>query len=188
LAPKTLPIRHFGESLFTRKIFLVGYDLNFHNFVLALKHKMEADLFDICYADNFHALWQANYIKESELAKELDISQQNVSNLLNGKMHFTENIIGKICRHYKIEVSEFKKIKHSERLILFMQQATADTGLRFEEPKEEIKNQKIAILNLRKEIRNLTAENSWLKWEQQKTHKASEILSEKINTKIYVAI
>jgi plasmid maintenance system antidote protein VapI len=69
------------------------------------------DLFDPIYAGKLRLLRSNRWEKESVIAKELGLSQQDISHLLKGRMHFTDEIINQICRHYRISVSEFKKLE-----------------------------------------------------------------------------
>lgn len=81
---------------------------------------------------------------QSEIAKKLKISQQAYSYLENGKTHFTETIIEKICSIFNLNFQEFVSInsqtyesKSSKNLI--------DTDL-------DIFTARVMILNLKKQL------------------------------------
>ena len=65
-------------------------------------------LFDQCYALRFRVLREQKWEKETAIGTDLKLKQQEVSDLLNGKMHYTEEIIAKISGYYNITVSAFK--------------------------------------------------------------------------------
>lgn len=145
-------------------------------------------LFDQCYALRFRALREQKWEKETAIATDLKLKQQEVSDLLNGKMHYTEEIIAKISGYYKITISAFKKLDYNAEVAVFVQQLTRDAGTPFNDQATKIRNLELSTHYFRKENRRLTAENSNLKWKLEKKHQAEEILSQKIKSSIYVAI
>ena len=147
------------------------------------------DIFDICYSEKFRSLRKNRWEKETELAKELDLRQQEVSLLLNGGQHFTDEIILRICKHYKVTVSEFRRLEYTDSVMIFVRQLCKDAGgTPFNDQTVKLKELSIANCLLRKNNLMLTSENHSLKWEAEKSKRAAEIVSEKIKTKIYVSI
>jgi hypothetical protein len=112
-----------------------------------------------------------------------------VSLLLRGGQHFTGEIIVRICRHYKLDVAEFKRLEYTDGVMTFIRQLCKDAGnTPFKDQSDTIKEMKISKFLLKKENVNLAAENSSLKRELKKYIHAAEIDAEKVRGKIYVRI
>ncbi len=136
------------------------------------------DLFDPFYTARLRTLRSNNWEKESDLASQLGLRQQEVSHLLNGSQHFTDEIIRKICRHYNIAVAEFKKLEYTENVMAFVKQLCNDAGgMPFNDQSGKIKELQIENCILRKENVNLATENSSLNWEAKKAKRAAEIVA-----------
>lgn len=150
---------------------------------------MTLDLFDICYSEKFRLLRKDRWEKETELAKDLGLRQQEVSHLLNGRQHFTDEIIIRICKHYRVAVSQFRKLEYTDSVMTFVRQLCKDAGgAPFNDQTAKIKELTIANCLLRKNNLVLSSENHSLRWEVEKNRRAAEIVAEKIKTKIYVTI
>ncbi len=63
---------------------------------------------DIALARKLRYLRRQNDLKQPELADALGYKQQTISDLENGKHHFTDEIIDKIASYFKITSAEFE--------------------------------------------------------------------------------
>jgi transcriptional regulator with XRE-family HTH domain len=63
---------------------------------------------DITLARKLRYLRRKNELKQPELAEALGYKQQTISDLENGKHHFTDEIIDKIANYFKITAEEFE--------------------------------------------------------------------------------
>jgi transcriptional regulator with XRE-family HTH domain len=63
---------------------------------------------DITLAKKLRYLRRKDELKQTDLAEALGYKQQTLSDLENGNMHFTDEIIEKISAYFKITAAEFE--------------------------------------------------------------------------------
>ncbi|MES2678236.1 MAG: helix-turn-helix transcriptional regulator [Bacteroidota bacterium] len=142
---------------------------------------------DIIFAEKLRNLRNDKNEKQEATAIALGISQRDYSDLENGRVHFTEEMIRKIGNAFKIPVSAFKKIEHTPSLTGFLK-TLADEGI-IENGKEKINAEReLEILMYKKTIKELQYEKSKLLWELNKSRAFTEKIRHPDAGNIYVII
>lgn len=140
---------------------------------------------DIIYAEKLRRLRTEKNDKQEATAMDLGISQRDYSDLENGRSHFTEEMIKKICLAFKLSPAAFRKIEKGPALTDFLK-TLAEQGIVGEE--KETGEIDLEILMYKKTIRELQYEKMKLLWELRKTNASADKLWPKPPGNIYVII
>ena len=142
---------------------------------------------DIIYAEKLRCLRSDKNEKQEATAMALGISQRDYSDLENGRVHFTDDMIRRICATFKIPVAGFKKIDHTPSLDIFLRCLT-DEGIIDTGKDKNVTERELEILMYKKTIKELQYEKAKLLWELNKSKNSAEKFKPKDTGGIYVII
>lgn len=121
---------------------------------------------DLIYAEKLRRLRAERHDKQEAIAMDLGISQRDYSDLENGRVHFTEDMIRKICLTFRVTPASFRKIENSPALSSFIT-ALSEQGL-VDDGREKVAKD-LEILMYKKTIKELQYEKTKLQWELNRT-------------------
>lgn len=142
---------------------------------------------DIIYAEKLRGLRSDKNEKQEATAMALGISQRDYSDLENGRVHFTDDMIRRICGAFKIPVAGFKRIDRTPSLDIFLKCLT-DEGIIDNGKEKNVMERELEILMYKKTIKELQYEKAKLLWELNKSKNSVEKFKSKGADGIYVII
>ncbi len=140
---------------------------------------------DIIYAEKLRRLRAARNDKQEAVAIELGISQRDYSDLENGRIHFTDDMIRKICIAFRVSPAGFRKVENSPTLNAFIS-VLSEYGI-VDDGKEKVAKD-LEILMYKKTIKELQYEKTKLLWELNRSRMMADKPETKSGAGIYVMI
>lgn len=121
---------------------------------------------DLVYAEKLRRLRAAKNDKQEAVAMELGITQRDYSDLENGRSHFTDGLIAKICLTFKVQEAAFRRVELTPALSSFLEVLT-EYGL-VDAGRERVAKD-LEILIYKKTIKELQYEKTKLLMEMNRS-------------------